>query len=452
MPPVAAPVFLLNGGFMAFALPGRLARPLICFSFACIAAAPSVHAAGSEPLSLSETIRLAGGQSRQLAAQDAAVAAAREMSVSAGQLPDPVLRLGVDNLPVTGPDSYSLTNDFMTMRRIGVMQEFPREEKRRLRSERSEREAEREGASRQATLANVQRDAALAWLDRYYAEQMRSVLERLGEDTQALIGAAEAAYRGGRGSQTDVLGARAALVGLEDRRSLLERQLRTAKITLARWIGADAERSLAGQPDIESLQFNLANLDEHLLHHPQIEALAKQVALADTDVRLARAAKKADWSLEVAYQQRGPSFSNMVSIGVSIPLQIAPGDRQDRDLAAKIALAEQARAQFEDALRMHTAEVRAMVAEWESDRERLTRIETSLIPIAAQRSGAALAAYRGNTGTLSAVLEARRNEGDTRMQALQLTEDTARVWAQLNFLLPQRETPGAGDSGRESAK
>ena len=142
----------------------------------------------------------------------------------------------------------------------------------------------------------------------------------------------------------------------------------------------------------------------------------------------------------------------MVSIGVSIPLQIAPGDRQDRDLAAKIALAEQARAQFEDALRMHTAEVRAMVAEWESDRERLTRIETSLIPIAAQRSAAALAAYRGNTGTLSAVLEARRNEGDTRMQALQLTADTARVWAQLNFLLPQRETQGAGDSGRESAK
>ena len=142
----------------------------------------------------------------------------------------------------------------------------------------------------------------------------------------------------------------------------------------------------------------------------------------------------------------------MVSIGVSIPLQIAPGERQDRDLAAKMALAEQARAQFEDALRMHTAEVRAMVAEWESDRERLTRIETSLIPIAAQRSGAALAAYRGNTGTLSAVLEARRNEGDTRMQALQLTADTARVWAQLNFLLPQRETPGAGDSGRESAK
>jgi outer membrane protein TolC len=374
------------------------------------------------------------------------------MSVSAGQLPDPVLRLGVDNLPVTGPDSYSLTNDFMTMRRIGVMQEFPREEKRRLRSERSEREAERESASRQAMFANVQRDAALAWLDRYYAEQMRSVLEKLGDDTQALIGAAEAAYRGGRGSQTDVLAARATLVSLDDRRSLLERQLRTAKIMLARWIGADAERDLAGQPNIQSLHFDVARLDDELQHHPQLAALAKQVALADTDVRLARAAKKSDWSVELAYQQRGPSFSNMVSIGVSIPLQIAPGDRQDRELAAKLALAEQTRAQLEDALRMHTAEVRAMIAEWESDRERLNRIETSLIPLAAQRTGAALAAYRGNTGTLSAVLEARRNEGDARMQALQLAADTGRVWAQLNYLLPQHEAPGAGDSGRESAK
>src|SRR6266508_2905029 len=63
------------------------------------------------PLTLSETLKLAANQSRQLAAQDAAVAAARETSVSAGQLPDPVLRLGVDNLPVNGPDRFSTTAD-----------------------------------------------------------------------------------------------------------------------------------------------------------------------------------------------------------------------------------------------------------------------------------------------------------------------------------------------------
>ena len=159
-----------------------------------------------QPLTLSETLKLAANQSRQLAAQDAAVAAARQMSVSAGQLPDPVLRFGVDNLPVNGPDRFSTTADFMTMRRVGVMQELTRGEKRRLKSERSGHEAERELANRRNVLANVQRDTALAWLDRYYVERMRTVLGTLAEETRASIEAAEAAYRGGRGTLVRVGG------------------------------------------------------------------------------------------------------------------------------------------------------------------------------------------------------------------------------------------------------
>ena len=424
--------------------------------FRCAAAlgavvfAVSAHAAEGS-LTLDETLKLAASRSQQLVAQDAAVTAAREMSVSAGQLPDPVLRLGVDNLPVTGEDRYSVTRDFMTMRRIGVMQEFTREEKRRLKSQRSEREAERESETRRLMLSNVERDAALAWLDRYYTDRMRALQDKMIEDARSLIAAAEAAYRGGRGTQTDVLAARAMLVNLEDRRAALERQSRAARIGLARWIGADAERDLAGDPDIGSVRLDVTSLDHELRFHPQLAALAKQVEVAEADAQLARAAKKPDWSVELAYQQRGPQFSNMVSLGVSIPLLIAQGTRQDRDLAAKNAMAEQARAQFEDALRMHTAEVRAMADEWESNRERLRRLEEGLLPVAAQRSDAALAAYRGNTGTLSAVLEARRGEREARMQALQLAADTARVWAQLNFLIPEHESH-AGGTPRENAR
>src|SRR5438128_1439803 len=80
--------------------------------------------------SLQDAQRRALERSRQLAAQDFAVTASREMAVAAGQLPDPVLKLGVDNLPISGSDQFSLTRDFMTMRRIGVMQELTRGEKR----------------------------------------------------------------------------------------------------------------------------------------------------------------------------------------------------------------------------------------------------------------------------------------------------------------------------------
>ncbi|MEO7107714.1 MAG: TolC family protein, partial [Rhodoferax sp.] len=84
----------------------------------------------ASPLSLDEALRTAVGRSQQVVAQDALVQSAREQAVSAAQLPDPVLKLGVDNLPANGPDQFNLTADFMTMRRIGVMQEIPRAEKR----------------------------------------------------------------------------------------------------------------------------------------------------------------------------------------------------------------------------------------------------------------------------------------------------------------------------------
>ena len=58
------------------------------------------------------------------------------MAVSAGQLPDPIATLGVNNLPVNGPDAWSLTRDFMTMTSVGVMQEFTRADKREARAER----------------------------------------------------------------------------------------------------------------------------------------------------------------------------------------------------------------------------------------------------------------------------------------------------------------------------
>ena len=89
--------------------------------------AMQAHAA---PLTLDDALRLAQERSRQLPAQDASATAARHMAVAAGQRPDPVLKAGITNLPVNGQDRFSLTNDFMTMRSVGVMQEFTRKDKR----------------------------------------------------------------------------------------------------------------------------------------------------------------------------------------------------------------------------------------------------------------------------------------------------------------------------------
>jgi outer membrane protein TolC len=388
------------------------------------------------PLTLGEAQRRAVERSRLLSAHDAAVAASREMAVAAGQLPDPALKLGIDNLPINGPDQFSLNRDFMTMRRIGVMQEFTRSEKRELRAKRFESEAEKTLSEKAAAVAAIQRDTALAWLDRYYAETTAAVIAEQAKEVKLEIVAAEGAYRGGRGNQADVFAAHSALVALEDRASELNRRIRNAKIGLARWVGDGADAPLAGKPAIESIRLDPGALEAQLAHHPQIAVFSKQEEIASTDVKLAQANKQSDWSVEAMYSQRGPSFSNMVSIGVSIPLQWDQSNRQDRELASKLAMAEQAKAQREEALRAHVGEVQAMVAEWENGRERLARYAREIIPLANERTHAALTAYSGGKANLTDLLLARRNEIDVRMQAVQLELETARLWAQLNFLFP----------------
>jgi outer membrane protein TolC len=363
------------------------------------------------------------------------------MAAAAGQLPDPPLKFGIENLPVTGPDAYSLTSDFMTMRRIGVMQEFTRGEKRQLRSERLEREAERALAEKSATLAAIQRDTALAWLDRYYAETMAAAIAEQTKAARLEVEAADSAYRSGRGSQAEILAARSAVAALEDRSSEFSRRIRTARTALARWVGEAADTPLADKPDVDAIRLDPRALDTQLAHHPQIASFTKQAEIATTEAKLAQANRKSDWSLEVMYSQRGSAYSNMVSVGVAIPLQWDQKNRQDRELASKLAMADQAEAQREEALRAHVGEVRAQIQEWENGRERRARYERELVPLARERTQAVLAAYRGGKGSLSEVLAARRNEIEVRMQALQLEMETARLWAQINFLLPQEVKP-----------
>ena len=390
----------------------------------------------SAPLTLDEALRLAQERSRQLPAHDASAQAARQMAAAAGQRPDPILKAGINNLPVNGSDRFSLTNDFMTMRSVGVSQEFTRNGKLKARAARFEREAEVAEAGRELALANLQRDTAMAWLDRYYQERMREALITQRDEARLQIEAADAAYRGGRGSQADVFAARSAVAQIEDRIAQAERQATTASTLLARWVGSAAAETLAAPPALDAVRLRPEELATELAHHPRIAVLFKQEAVAQAEADVARSAKQTDVSVELMYSQRGPAYSNMVSVNVSIPLQWDQKNRQDRELAAKLATVEQMRAQREEETRMHAADALAMLQEWRSDRERLTRYDASLLPLAAERTRAAIAGYRGGSGPLGAVLEARRGEIDTRMERLRLEMEAARLWAQLNYLVP----------------
>ena len=385
-------------------------------------------------LTLERAVQLSQQQSRQLPAQEAQAEAARQMAVAAGQSPDLTLKVGINNLPVTGSDAFNLTNDFMTMASIGFMRELTSADKLQARSARFEREADVALADRAMTQINLGRDAAMAWLERHFQERMQALMRTQREEARLQVEGAQATYRGGRGSQADVFAARTQVAQIDERLQQIEQNIAVAQTKLVRWVGPEGRQPLAAAPDLTHVPLKSSDVADLLKGHPLIAVLEKQEAVARAEADIAQSEKKSDWSMELMFSQRGPAYSNMISINFSRPLQNNQVNRQDRELAARLSRVGQIQAQRDEAIRERVAEAGAWLQQWQGNRKRLETYDRDLIPLGAQRTQAALAAYRG-TGPLAAVLEARRMEIDIRMDRLRLEMETAGLWAQLNHLI-----------------
>jgi outer membrane protein TolC len=414
----------------------RLKSSEWCAAVALALSCGNSLAQNDSALSLDEAVSIAAERSLKLRAEGAAAMAARELAAVAAEAPDPVLTAGINNLPVNGPDEFSLGRDFMTMRSIALSRELTRHDKRDARATRFEREAEAAEASRTVALAELQRATATTWVERYYSDRMHEVMISQRQEAALQVEAADLSYRSGQGPQSDVFAARAAVAAIDDRLAEIVRDREVATIRLARWIGAAADRPLGAPPMMTAVSLSIADLDVQLEHHPQIALMFKQEQMARADAEIARTETRSDWTIEVMYSQRGSDFSDMMSVNVSRPLQWREGRRQGRHLAARLATADKMRAEREEETRAHIADARALLQAWQANRQRLERYSATLIPLAAERTTAATTAYGGGTGTLDDVLDARLGEIDVRLSHLELQLETATAWVEISYLVP----------------
>lgn len=398
------------------------------------AQAPATPAA----LSVRDALQAALSRAASPAGADAAAVAAREMAVAAAQQPDPVLRLSLDNLPIDGPDRFSTTRDFMTQRSVSLMQTFTREDKRRARAERFEREADVARAERSVRVATIQRETAFAWFDRRAAEQRIALLVAQRDETSLQLQAAQAAQRGGRGSSADVIAARDATVQLEQALLSARAERVNAGRMLSRWTGSADDQPLADAPALDRHAFVALPVADRLARYPELVQLAAREITAAAEAAVARADREPDWSAELMFSQRGPRYSNMVSVAVSLPLPWNRPQRQDRELAARLAQAEALRAEREELAREFLAQTEGWIDAWRAGLARLALIDRERGPLAQQRIDAALSAYRGGSAPLASVLEARRMALALRVERIDVELETARLWARLEFLIPDQ--------------
>ncbi|KVQ94241.1 TolC family protein [Burkholderia ubonensis] len=419
---------------MPFIFGTPLRRRVPCRVHTLVAAllVAGVAHAQQAPFTLDAALQAATDRSSSMQAAQASVRASSEAAVKAGQLPDPMLKAGIDNLPVNGPQRFTIGQDFMTMRRIGIEQEWVSGEKRRLRSALANEMVGRERAGYLAQLANARQQTAAAWLNAVYAKQALALQQALLDHMRHELAATNASYRGAKASAADVVQAQAMLAQTRDQVLKAQQAYQTALIGLSRWTAVPVAEVSGEPPAPESFVSSLPP-DELRLSQPTLVAAADDIAVAEADTAVANSERSPNWTWEVAYLQRGGAYSNMVSVGVTIPLPLNRKNRQNRDVAEKAELATKARLMYEDALRKVQADIRAQSAILASGRERIANLGRSLLPAADQRVQLANAAYRAGSGSLADTFAARRAQLEAQLQVLDLKREVSLTWAQLEY-------------------
>lgn len=382
-------------------------------------------------MTLDEALRLASQRSSLTKAAESAVQASREAAAKAGQLPDPMLKFGIENLPVEGPERWSTSRDFMTMRRVGIEQQWVSADKRAARTDRARRATEAEEGNYLANLAKLREETARTWVTALYAQRALALVKDMAQQTAQDLAAVQASHRGAKASAGDVVQAQLALTQAQDAVRKSEQELNTAKLALSRWTTLPVQ-AVADQPP--SLRSHVANLSTEDLekYHPMVIAARRAIDLADAETAVAKRERHPDWSIEAGFSQR-PQYSNMISIGVSIPLPVNRAERQERDVAERAAMGTRARLQYEDAVRETQTEIQTLSSILESLRERLARLNAELLPAARQQTELATAAYRAGTGSLSSVFGARKMLLEQQLQLTELEKEAALTWAKLEY-------------------
>ncbi len=392
------------------------------------------------PLSIQEAMQLALTDQPILLNREALAAAEEQQAVSAAQLPDPKLSVGLRDLPFDGGEAFSVRDDSFTMFTVGISQDFPRAAKRKLKGERKRLDAQMDHYGLLNDRKVIARDTALSWLDVYEAERALSLAHELAVENGLQVQSMESGYRSGRNAQADWLAARVETDLANDKEQDWQHHVERMRAALSRWIGSSAGRPLADDLNAAPVTAELARVIAAIEQHPAVSEVQAQVEASRNDIAQAQQAYKSDFSIET-YVSHRPAYADLVGVQLSFDLPFFTSKRQDPELRAARLRSEAAQDRKEDLLRDLRAQATEEYVDWHHASERAATFDKQIIPEAQRRIAAARSAYAAAKGSFDAVLLARRTLLEIQIQRLALFVDAARAQARLQYFVSAGELP-----------
>ena len=402
--------------------------------FLALALAAVAEAQHTIPLTLAEAEDIALAYEPGRASMQASAASLEARSVIAGELPDPMLGIGLNNYPLQGG---SFTSDPMTSASLGLRQVFPAGKSRELASSQYKSFAREMHNAALARGEDALTAVRVAWLDRYYWEQAHGLVAESRPFFADLAEITRSLYAVGRKNQQDVLRAELELGRLDDRLIEIDRQREAARAELARWIGSAATRPQPASVPAFALDMTLEQLRAALPNHPIVQAADAHIDAQEAGIDLADQRSKPGWALDVGYAYRdgqmpdGGRRSDMISVGVSVDLPFFRKPAVDATLTAALQDRRAAQETREELLRQLGSRLETEYVHWQELGRRLELYETRILSQATDHAQAGLLAYQSDRGDFADVMRGYIDALNTKLEYSRLRIERAQAWAVL---------------------
>ncbi len=350
-------------------------------------------------------------------------------SVADGQLMDPKLQVGLNNLPT---DTFDFDQENMTQLKIGIIQQFPSGDSLNIKQQKTQKQSELFLSKISERKLSIIKDIRLTYLEIYYWEKARNTIKQNKRFFSQLVNIVQSKFSVGRNSQQDLIRAQLELSRLDDRLVKITQKINTQRSKLSRWIGTRySKQTLSAQLPVLSIPEISEDFEtlSHLFHnHPKILEIDKKMEISRKDIQLVRESYKPGWALNVGYayrdnNQNGGSRADFLSAGVTIDLPLFTANRQDKKLLSKEHKYQSLKDKRVAMLRQLIANLQQEVANEEQLHNRHQLYNKLLLPQAKQQTKASLLAYQSAQGNFSDVMRAYIDDLNVKLDERRIAVD-----------------------------
>lgn len=363
---------------------------------------------------------------------------------SSATLADPMIKLGVANLPT---DSFSLDSDPMTQLSVGISQQFSRGDTRNITKNGFKLQSEVAVFQSLDRRLLVKKAVRELWFNILFTEKSILLVSENKLLFTSFYSDLEAQFSLGLAANEDLITAEIELALFDEKIAKLKQQSLSYRSLLSEWIGSVAYDKLQSDlPDWSDTSAFIKNSEsadyQHyslLATHPKVKTLSQSVLVATSNIALAEQEYKPRFKVDLGYGHRtsemdnGDARSDLLSAFVSMDVPIFTDQRQDQNLISAQHNRGQKQAEHRLLVRQMNAQLNAEIVNYQQLLSRQQRYQGSLLKQAKLHADMLEQSYQSNTRPFKEVIQAYMHEFNLSIEYQQLYFDGLKSLSKIRY-------------------